>query len=237
MSVNRTLCFVSKYSRQLYNSKIMIPLNINICTAATSSNADHHQFNNHHWNHLQQQFNRYQCYQSFLNYVNGRTETNHYYTGSSSTLPLPLPMIKAAVHGQHSSSTLLGNNNLQQQQVRQHSTMSDASNNILNKKRRNSEDHSRQAGGVGGVANDNQQLCVSGTDVISNKKNYTTALSNMTKDQANDLVFRLTDQERTLLLQVLTQFQSNQERKRLESKRVIVISYSSHLQHDRVLVM
>lgn len=41
--------------------------------------------------------------------------------------------------------------------------------------------------------------------------NYTTALSNMTKDQANDLVFRLNDQERQLLYQVLQKFQSVHE--------------------------
>uniref|UniRef100_A0A336L7J5 CSON005009 protein n=1 Tax=Culicoides sonorensis TaxID=179676 RepID=A0A336L7J5_CULSO len=45
------------------------------------------------------------------------------------------------------------------------------------------------------------------------RSRYTTALSNMTKDQANELVFRLNDSERKILLQVLNQFESNKERK------------------------
>lgn len=57
-------------------------------------------------------------------------------------------------------------------------------------------------------------------EIINNceAKRYTTALSNMTKDQANELVFRLNEQERQVLLQVLNQFDSNKERKRLEGK-------------------
>lgn len=51
------------------------------------------------------------------------------------------------------------------------------------------------------------------------KSKYTTALSNLTKDQANELVFRLNDSERQVLLQVLNQFESNKERKRLEGKQ------------------
>lgn len=75
--------------------------------------------------------------------------------------------------------------------------------------------------------NGNSNFIVSNSKNINNKKNmneiinceakrYTTALSNMTKDQANELVFRLTDQERQVLLQVLNQFDSNKERKKLE---------------------
>lgn len=60
--------------------------------------------------------------------------------------------------------------------------------------------------------------------------NYTTALSNMTKDQANDLVFRLNDQERQLLLQVLTQFQVSHERQQIEGKcHVPTYALSVHL--------
>jgi len=55
-------------------------------------------------------------------------------------------------------------------------------------------------------------------NVPPRSQHYTTALSNMTKDQANDLVFRLNDQERQVLYQVLQQFQANQERKRLEGE-------------------
>lgn len=217
MSVNRTLCIMSKYSRQLCNSKMMIPLNINICTAASTAIAvaptalaanNEHQFN-YHWNQLQQQFNRYQCYQNFLNCVTGNNKTvdynrhYHYTITGSSALPLQRQLWMRG-----------GDDGVNQR--RHHSTVADASNKMLNRKRRNSEDQSHRN------ANDNQAVgvSVSGTDVISNKKNYTTALSNMTKDQANDLVFRLTDNERTLLLQVLTQYQSNQERKRLEGKPV-----------------
>lgn len=221
MSVNRTLCIMSKYSRQLCNSKLMIPLNINVCTAASSAivaaplppaaNSNEHQFN-YHWNHLQQQFNRYQSYQNFLNCVNGNNKTTTAGTGTASSAPLPLPMISTIGHGQKQRQLWASDGDgVNVHQRRHHSTVTDASNNMLNKKRRNSEDQShRNVNDVG----------VSGTDVISNKKNYTTALSNMTKDQANDLVFRLTDNERTLLLQVLTQYQSNQERKRLEGKQV-----------------
>lgn len=51
-------------------------------------------------------------------------------------------------------------------------------------------------------------------------RRYTTALSNMTKDQANELVFRLNDSERQILLQVLNQFESNKERKRFEGNQI-----------------
>ncbi|XP_063702771.1 uncharacterized protein LOC134832615 isoform X1 [Culicoides brevitarsis] len=52
----------------------------------------------------------------------------------------------------------------------------------------------------------------------SGRSRYTTALSNMTKDQANELVFRLNDSERQILLQVLNRFESNKERQRLEGE-------------------
>ncbi|XP_063702774.1 transmembrane protein 65 isoform X3 [Culicoides brevitarsis] len=54
----------------------------------------------------------------------------------------------------------------------------------------------------------------------SGRSRYTTALSNMTKDQANELVFRLNDSERQILLQVLNRFESNKERQRLEEPKV-----------------
>lgn len=60
------------------------------------------------------------------------------------------------------------------------------------------------------------------------KKTYTTALSNMTRDQANELVFRLNDQERQLLYQVLTQFQTNSELKRNEGKCTCLLQYISY---------
>lgn len=53
------------------------------------------------------------------------------------------------------------------------------------------------------------------------RSRYTTALSNMTKDQANELVFRLNDSERQILLQVLNQFESNKERKRFEGNQSV----------------
>lgn len=60
-------------------------------------------------------------------------------------------------------------------------------------------------------------LSVSSSSSVGRSR-YTTALSNLTKDQANELVFRLNDSERQVLLQVLNQFESNKERKRLEGK-------------------
>lgn len=59
-------------------------------------------------------------------------------------------------------------------------------------------------------------LSVSSSTAGVGRSRYTTALSNLTKDQANELVFRLNDSERQVLLQVLNQFESNKERKRLE---------------------
>lgn len=59
-------------------------------------------------------------------------------------------------------------------------------------------------------------LSVSSSTAHVGRSRYTTALSNLTKDQANELVFRLNDSERQVLLQVLNQFESNKERKRLE---------------------
>lgn len=83
------------------------------------------------------------------------------------------------------------------------------------------------------------QVPVSQRNLAHRCQNYTTALSNMTKDQANELVFRLNDQERQLLYQVLTQFQSNQERKKFEGKSrrhstAILITRSPDLHHFSV---
>lgn len=197
MSVNRTLCSVSKYSRQLCNSKM-----ISTCSAAVASyygGQDHY----HHQSHGQQPQPTPNRYQHHYQSVFGANQ----WSSSGYTLIAP------------TTSLLLAGRGLQQ--VRQHSTIGAASNtnNIaLNKKRRGSDDLSKKSI----IQANSGQLCLSsgsGLDVISN--NYTTALSNMTKDQANDLVFRLTDQERQLLLQVLSQFQSNQERKKLEGKPVL----------------
>lgn len=72
--------------------------------------------------------------------------------------------------------------------------------------------------GRNGLMHKNKLLSTAEKSVTYSGKRYTTALSNMTKDQANELVFRLNDSERQILLQVLNQFESNKERKRLEGK-------------------
>lgn len=75
------------------------------------------------------------------------------------------------------------------------------------------------------INNNNKRQLLSNKSVFyTNKSKYTTALSNMTKDQANELVFRLNDSERQILLQVLNQFESNKERKRLEGNQRVFIS-------------
>jgi hypothetical protein len=57
------------------------------------------------------------------------------------------------------------------------------------------------------------------TDVAT-KQDYTTALSNLTKDQAVDLVFRLNETEKQILLSTLKEFQSNQTKSEYEGGRL-----------------
>jgi hypothetical protein len=56
------------------------------------------------------------------------------------------------------------------------------------------------------------------TLVHSQSAQYSQALGSLTKDQAHDLVFRLNDEERNLLMRTLTNFQIKQEKQTLESK-------------------
>lgn len=52
--------------------------------------------------------------------------------------------------------------------------------------------------------------------------NFSQALGSLTKDQAHDLVFRLNDEERTLLMKTLEQYHVRQEKDGLESKCFVV---------------
>lgn len=54
--------------------------------------------------------------------------------------------------------------------------------------------------------------------IVSQKVNYSQALGSLTKDQAHDLVFRLNDEERTLLYNTLDQFQLKEDKRKLECK-------------------
>lgn len=53
--------------------------------------------------------------------------------------------------------------------------------------------------------------------------NYSQALGSLTKDQAHDLVFRMNDEERTLLLRTLEQFNVTKEKDGLTCKNCIVV--------------
>lgn len=66
---------------------------------------------------------------------------------------------------------------------------------------------------------------------VSHTANYSQALGSLTKDQAHDLVFRMNDEERTILMRTLEQFNVIQEKTGLEcecwarSAAVIVVFY------------
>lgn len=51
---------------------------------------------------------------------------------------------------------------------------------------------------------------------IVNQMNYSQALGSLTKDQAHDLVFRLNEEERTMLYNTLEQFQMKEDKRKLE---------------------
>lgn len=56
------------------------------------------------------------------------------------------------------------------------------------------------------------------TSVATQTVNYSQALGSLTKDQAHDLVFRLNDEERVILMRTLEQFHVSQEKDGLECK-------------------
>lgn len=64
----------------------------------------------------------------------------------------------------------------------------------------------------------NNHFHLKNNEVQQGKMNYTTALGTLTKDQAHDLVFRLNDEERTILVQTLEQFHFNHDKTNLESE-------------------
>lgn len=53
---------------------------------------------------------------------------------------------------------------------------------------------------------------------VSHTANYSQALGSLTKDQAHDLVYRMNDEERVILLRTLEQFNVSVEKGHLESK-------------------
>lgn len=53
--------------------------------------------------------------------------------------------------------------------------------------------------------------------------NYSQALGALTKDQAHDLVFRMNDEERTLLLRTLEQFNVTKEKDGLTCKKRVAL--------------
>lgn len=53
---------------------------------------------------------------------------------------------------------------------------------------------------------------------VTHTADYSQALGSLTKDQAHDLVFRLNDEERTLLFRTLEQYHVSQEKDGLECK-------------------
>lgn len=57
--------------------------------------------------------------------------------------------------------------------------------------------------------------------------NYSQALGSLTKDQAHDLVFRLNDDERSILMKALEQFNVKQEKDGLISKCFVVGSLTN----------
>ncbi len=61
-------------------------------------------------------------------------------------------------------------------------------------------------------------------------KNYSQALGSlMTKDQANDLVFRLNEEERKILYNTLEQFQMKEDKRKLECELRVMPSLSLSL--------
>lgn len=54
---------------------------------------------------------------------------------------------------------------------------------------------------------------------INQSVNYSQALGSLTKDQAHDLVFRMNDEERTLLLRTLEHFNVTKEKDGLTCKK------------------
>lgn len=53
---------------------------------------------------------------------------------------------------------------------------------------------------------------------VSHTANYSQALGHLTKDQAHDLVYRMNDEERVILLRTLEQFNVSVEKGHLECK-------------------
>lgn len=53
---------------------------------------------------------------------------------------------------------------------------------------------------------------------VSHTANYSQALGHLTKDQAHDLVYRMNDEERVILLRTLEQFNVSVEKGQLECK-------------------
>lgn len=66
------------------------------------------------------------------------------------------------------------------------------------------------------------------------KKNYSQALGSLTKDQAHDLVFRLNEEERTILFQTLEQYQMKEDKQKLECKCTIHYSFNLMNMNDRI---
>ena len=56
------------------------------------------------------------------------------------------------------------------------------------------------------------------TNQVSQTAKYSQALGSLTKDQAHDLVFRMNDEERNILMKTLEQFNVIQEKTGLECK-------------------
>jgi hypothetical protein len=52
--------------------------------------------------------------------------------------------------------------------------------------------------------------------IVNQVNHYSQALGSLTKDQAHDLVFRLNEEERTMLYNTLEQFQMKEDKQKLE---------------------
>lgn len=61
---------------------------------------------------------------------------------------------------------------------------------------------------------------------VTQKVYYSQALGSLTRDQAHDLVFRLNEEERVILLEQLEKFQLKEDKRKLECKFIIRMSYS-----------
>lgn len=61
--------------------------------------------------------------------------------------------------------------------------------------------------------------------VMNHSANYSQALGCLTKDQAHDLVFRLNDEERKILLQTLDHYNVSIEKDGLECKFIVLRFY------------